>query len=170
MNNLTLIGRLTKDPELRQSNTGTPVVKFTIAVPKRFKKENQPDADFIPCTAFGKTAEIISQYFTKGRQIGVQGRLQSGSYQDKTGQNRFTLDVIVENFDFISDGSGRNSGGGGGGYQQNNGYQRQQNNGYQPQSYGAPQPQPRQQQDNGFEPLPIDDDFSLLEDDDDVPF
>ncbi len=149
MNVVVLIGRLTSDPVLRTTQSGTSLANFTLAVPKRFKRENQPDADFINCTAWGKTAEVISQYLSKGRQMAVQGRIQTSSYQDQTGATRYRTDVIVESFDFIGSRSDSSY---------NNFNQSPQNNYNQNIS----------RQNNA--PLEIDDDFSLLEDDDDVPF
>ena len=95
MNNVTLIGRMTRDPELRWNND-LAIVRFTVAI-NRMKE----GADFIPVVAFGKRAETIEKYFHKGSQIGVQGRLQTGSYKDKDGNTRYTTDVILENFDFL---------------------------------------------------------------------
>jgi len=100
MNNVSLIGRLTKDPELRfTSGDGSAVCRFTLAVNRQFKKD---EADFINCVAFGKTAEIINQYVTKGRQLGIQGSIRTGSYDAKDGTKRYTTDIVVNNITFIS--------------------------------------------------------------------
>lgn len=101
MNRVCLNGRLTRDLELRKLSSGSSVVSFTLAVNRRIKTEGQPDADFIRCTAWGKTAEVMCQYLTKGSQIGVEGRIQTGQYEDKNGNTVFTTDVVVENFDFL---------------------------------------------------------------------
>ena len=103
MNKVILIGRLTKDPELRfAAGSGTAVSRFTVAVNRRKKKdEEKQEADFINCVAFGKTAETISQYFTKGRQIAVTGNIRTGSYDTKDGTKRYTTDIAVESFEFI---------------------------------------------------------------------
>lgn len=108
MNKVILIGRLTKDPELRfAAGTGTGVSRFTVAVNRRKKEDG---ADFINCVAFGKTAETISQYLTKGRQIALIGHIQNGSYDAQDGTKRYTTDVIVETFEFIGNsGQGNNS-------------------------------------------------------------
>ena len=99
MNKVVLIGRLTKDPELRYAaGSGTAVTRFTIAVNRQFKKD---ETDFINCVAFGKTAETISQYLTKGRQIAVTGSIRTGSYDAQDGTKRYTTDVAVESFEFI---------------------------------------------------------------------
>lgn len=103
MNNLSIVGRLTKDAELRfAAGSGTPVARFTLAVTRKFKRD---ETDFIPCVAFGKAAEIITQHTQKGSQLGVTGSLRSGSYDAQDGTKRYTMDVIVETFDFLGGGS-----------------------------------------------------------------
>ncbi|MBD7913105.1 MULTISPECIES: single-stranded DNA-binding protein [Clostridium] len=104
MNKVVLIGRLTKDPELRfAAGSGTAVSRFTVAVNRQFKKD---ETDFINCVAFGKTAETISQYLTKGRQIAVTGSIRTGSYDAQDGSKRYTTDVAVESFEFIGSNGG----------------------------------------------------------------
>lgn len=106
MNKVVLIGRLTADPNLSYAaGTGTAVCRFTLAVTRPFKRD---EADFINCVAFNKTAETIGQYLTKGRQIAIAGRIQTGSYEAKDGTKSYTTDVVVENFEFI--GNSQNSG------------------------------------------------------------
>ncbi|MGL4108340.1 single-stranded DNA-binding protein [Clostridium sp. LP20] len=106
MNKVILIGRLTKDPELRfAAGSGTGVTRFTVAVTRPFKKD---ETDFINCVAFGKTAETIAQYLTKGRQIALTGNIRTGSY-DKDGEKRYTTDVNVESFEFVGDNKGQAS-------------------------------------------------------------
>lgn len=95
MNNVSLLGRVCKDIELKQTQSGTAVVSFTIAVNRRFVKEGQPKADFINCVAWRGTAEFIAKYFGKGKMIGIVGSLQTGKY-DKDGQTHYTTDVIVD--------------------------------------------------------------------------
>ncbi|WP_290457790.1 single-stranded DNA-binding protein [Faecalibaculum rodentium] len=102
MNNVNLIGRLTKDPELRQSRSGTATLKFTLAVDRRFKQQGQPDADFINCLAFGKSAETIAQYCRKGNKLAVTGRIQTGSYEKQDGSRVYTFDVVVNEFEFLT--------------------------------------------------------------------
>lgn len=103
MNKVILIGRLTKDPELRfAAGSGTAVSRFTVAVNRQFKKD---ETDFINCVAFGKTGETITQYLTKGRQIAVTGSIRTGSYDAQDGTKRYTTDVAVESFEFIGSGS-----------------------------------------------------------------
>ncbi|WP_300382106.1 single-stranded DNA-binding protein [Clostridium sp.] len=100
MNKVILIGRLTKDPELNfAAGSGTAVTRFTLAITRQFKKE---ETDFINCIAFGKTGETIAQYLTKGKQLAVTGNIRTGSYDAKDGTKRYTTDVVVESFEFIS--------------------------------------------------------------------
>ena len=103
MNKVVLVGRLTKDPELRYAaGSGIPTSKFTVAVNRQGKKD---EADFINCVAFNKTAELIAQYLGKGRQIAIAGHIQTGSYLKDDGAKRYTADVVVESFDFIDSNS-----------------------------------------------------------------
>ncbi len=97
MNKVLLLGRLTKDPEVRYSQGSEPmaVVRYTIAVNRRFKREGEPDADFINCVAFGKTGEFAEKYFKKGQMVGLCGRLQIRSY-DKDGQKQWITEVVIE--------------------------------------------------------------------------
>lgn len=101
MNNITLIGRLTRDPEIKTIPSGKVVANFTLAVDRRFKSPGQQEVDFINCQAWGKTGEIIEQYVSKGRQLGVAGRLQIRKYQDKDGNNRYATEVVVDQFTFV---------------------------------------------------------------------
>ena len=98
MNNVILMGRLTRDPELQYSNNGTAFSKFSIAVPRDFKRE---EVDFINCLAFGKTAETIAEYLKKGKRIALQGRIQTGSYNNKEGQRVNTFEVVIDKFEFV---------------------------------------------------------------------
>lgn len=107
MNKSILSGRLTADPELSTSNDTT-IARFVLAVNRRFKKEGQPEADFIRCTAFGKTAENIGKFFSKGRPILIEGHIQTGSYE-KDGVKHYTTDIIVETFDFMDSKSNNDS-------------------------------------------------------------
>lgn len=100
MNSVQLTGRLTRDPEVRYTDGGSTIARFTLAVNRRFKSESGPDADFISCVAFGKTAEFIEKYFTKGRKMDLNGRIQTGSYTNKDGQKVYTTDIVVENVEF----------------------------------------------------------------------
>ena len=100
MNIVALFGRLTKDPILTYTQSGSSVAKFTLAVDRRFKSEGQPTADFLNCVAFGKTAEFIEKYFHKGDPIGVFGRIQTGSFTNNEGQKIYTVDIVVEQAEF----------------------------------------------------------------------
>lgn len=96
MNKVVLMGRLTKEPEMRATQSGTGVCSFSLAVSRRFKQEGQPDADFINVTAWAKTAEFVSKYFTKGQQVGVIGRMQTRNYDDKDGKKVYVTEVVAE--------------------------------------------------------------------------
>ena len=98
MNNVSLIGRLTKDPELKTTQSGLSVCRFTVAVDRPYSKENQ--ADFISCIAWRKTAEFIDSYFSKGQRIALTGSIQTGSYTDKDGKTVYTTDINVNNVEF----------------------------------------------------------------------
>jgi single-strand DNA-binding protein len=99
MNNVSLIGRLTRDPELRYTKGDDPkaVTRFTIAVNRRFNREK---ADFIGCQAWGKLAEIVAEYCTKGSQVGVVGRIETGQY-DKDGKTVYTTDIVADEVEFV---------------------------------------------------------------------
>ncbi len=98
MNKVILMGRLTRDPEIRytQSAEPTAVANYSLAVNKRFKREGEPDADFINCVSFGRTADFAQKYFKKGQQVSIVGRLQVRSWDDQNGQKRYTTEVVVE--------------------------------------------------------------------------
>lgn len=100
MNSVQLIGRLTRDPEVRYTDGGASIARFSLAVDRRFKQENGADADFINIVAFGKTAEFIEKYFHKGMKIALNGRIQTGSYTDKDGKKVYTTDIVAENVEF----------------------------------------------------------------------
>ena len=102
MNKVILMGRLTRDPEVRysQGEHATAVARFSLAVDRRFKKDNEPAADFINCVAFGKTGELVEKYARQGTKFVVEGRIQTGSYTNKDGQKVYTTDVVVEQIEF----------------------------------------------------------------------
>lgn len=115
MNNVTLIGRLTRDPEVRYtSGTQMAVARFTLAVDRYGKKDGEQTADFIPIVAFGKTAELCEKYISKGRQVAVEGRIQTGSYTKDDGSKVYTTDVVANRVEFIGsankDGQNANQG------------------------------------------------------------
>lgn len=99
MNKVILMGRLTKDPEVRYTQSDKPlaIARYTLAVNKAYKKEGEPDADFIPCVAFGKNGEFAEKYLNKGQQIAVVGRLQVRMWEDDNGDKRRTTEVVIEN-------------------------------------------------------------------------
>lgn len=102
MNNVTLIGRLTKDPDLKFTpGTGTAVATFNIAVNRRYKKEGQAEADFIPVVVWGKIAESTANYMRKGKLIGINGRIQTRSYYAKDGSKRYVTEVVAEEVEFL---------------------------------------------------------------------
>ena len=118
MNVVVLIGRLTRDPELRYTNSQMPVCSATLAVDRPVSRNSQDggndrQADFIRITLFGKQAETFSRYLTKGRQVAVEGRIQTGSYQNQKGDTVYTTDVIVNRFEFIGSKSDSQAGGSG---------------------------------------------------------
>ena len=98
MNSVQLIGRLTKDPETRTTDTTT-IANFILAVDRPYSKEKT--ADFIRIVAFGKTAEFIEKYFFKGKQIAIQGRIQERNYQDKNGETKYITEVVAEKVEFV---------------------------------------------------------------------
>ena len=99
MNKVIINGRLTRDPETRYSGE-TCVSKFTLAVNRTYKKEGEPSADFINCTAFGTKAEFAEKYFRQGMKVAIVGRWQTGSYTNKDGQKVYTNDCIIESQEF----------------------------------------------------------------------
>jgi len=119
MNSVNLVGRLARDPEVRVNpQTQSSVARFTVACDRGGKDRNGEDrgADFISCVAFGKTAEFMERYFTKGKLIGLQGRIQTGKYE-KDGRTVYTTDVVVDRVEFVG-GKGDQPSGGNGGFGQ----------------------------------------------------
>lgn len=102
MNRVELIGRLVRDPELKYTpGTGTAVATFSIAVDRRYSKNGQKEADFIRIIAWGKQAENVATYMTKGRLIGISGRIQTNSYENKDGEKRYSFDVVADEVNFL---------------------------------------------------------------------
>ena len=119
MNKVVLMGRLTRDPDVRysQGENSTAVARFTLAVDRRFARRDgndQQTADFIGCVAFGRTAEFVERYFRQGMRMTMSGRIQTGSYTNRDGQKVYTTDVVAEEVEFAesknSSGGGDNSG------------------------------------------------------------
>lgn len=143
MNLVVLIGRLTRDPELKFGQSGKAYSKFSLAVDNPFKKG---EADFINCVAFGKTAELIGEYLRKGKKVGVTGRLQMNRYEIN-GEKRTSYDVLVEQLEFLEP---RNS-----------------EAGFEPQSYASPSHSAPSSSPIAAEPKPVHEENF---DDDEFPF
>ncbi|MDO4174025.1 MAG: single-stranded DNA-binding protein [Eubacteriales bacterium] len=161
LNKAILMGRLTRDPELRYTQSNLPVVSFTVAIDRRYGGNNggERQTDFINVVAWRRTAEFVSQWFTKGMMIVVVGSIQSRNWQDKNGNNRTSIEVVADEVQF---GESKRSRDANGGYQ--GGYD---DGGYQ-NSYSAPQqPQPAP----SFDMPAGNSDFSEISDDDgEIPF
>ena len=101
MNKVILVGRLTKDPELRATTSGVPVCSFTVACDRRYVKQGEErKADFINCIAWRQTGEFISKYFAKGNRIALEGSIQTRTWQDNEGKNRYATEVVVDQCEF----------------------------------------------------------------------
>ena len=164
LNKIFLMGRLTRDPELRRTQTGTPVASFSLAVDRDFKDKStgERSTDFIDVVAWRQTAEFVSRYFTKGRMAVVEGRLQIRDWTDKDGNKRRSAEVMAENVYFGD--SKRDSDGGSysTGYGNQGGYAA---GGYAPSGYSAPAAP------SGYGAAPMSDQYAELSDDDgDLPF
>lgn len=144
MNKVILVGRLTRDPDIKNTTSGKSVASFTLAVDRRFKnKDGQKEADFVPIVVWGKQAEFAGQYLSKGSQIGVSGRLQVRSYDAQDGQRRYVTEVVADEITFIN--TGKKDGG-------NTANTQQQSNSEPMSTMG------------------LDEDFHLMADDDDLPW
>jgi len=166
MNKVIIMGRLTADPELRQTQSGVSSCRFTVAVNRRFADRNtgERQADFISCTAWRQTAEFVTRYFKKGSMICVEGSLRTGSYQDRNHADvtHYTTDVFVDNVEFT--GSKSESQGNSGYSAPSGGY----NNSYQTPQQAAPQQQAAANNDEmSYGSLS---DFEEILSDGDVPF
>ena len=96
MNKVILMGRLTKDPEVKYTQQNVAVARYSIAVARRFQQKGQPEVDFINCIAFGKSAEFAQKYLNKGKQIAITGRIQVRTWENENGQKQWSTEVIVE--------------------------------------------------------------------------
>ena len=101
INRVIYVGRITKDPVLRKTANGASVVSFTVACNRRFKQDGQPEADFINTVAWNKTADIVAQYTHKGSLVGVEGRIQTRSYDDKDGKRVYVTEVVADSVQFL---------------------------------------------------------------------
>ena len=102
MNKVILMGRLTRDPEVRYSagENALAIARYTLAVDRRFRRDGEATADFISCVSFGRTAEFAEKYFHQGMRVSISGRIQTGSYTNKDGVKVYTTEVIVEEQEF----------------------------------------------------------------------
>ena len=158
INSAILVGRLTKDPEIRMTQNGTKNCSFSLAVNRAVKKEGQPDADFINCVAWNKTADLMAQDLRKGSLIGAEGRIHTRNYDNQQGQRVYVTEVVTDSVQFLEPKNAQSS--------QQNAY-----NSYN--SYSQPQPAPV----NPYA-QPVDDGFSSAFDandtldiaSDDLPF
>ena len=165
LNHIVIMGRLTRDPELRHTGTGTAVASFALAVDRDFKGQNgETSVDFIDVVAWRNTAEFVSKYFTKGRMAVVSGRLQIRNWTDKEGNKRRSAEVVADNVYF---GDSKRDGDSSGSYQ------RAETGSYQSGGYGGAQ-QSRYQQPTGYQgyssPVSGSDFAELTDDDGDLPF
>ncbi|MEE1195350.1 MAG: single-stranded DNA-binding protein [Lachnospiraceae bacterium] len=126
MNKVILMGRLTRDPEVRYSagENALAIARYTLAVDRRFKRDGEASADFIPCVVFGKSAEFAEKYFRQGMRVTISGRIQTGSYTNNEGNRVYTTEVVVEEQEFAESKSASQANAAA----------------YQPQQYSAPAP------------------------------
>ena len=137
-NKVLLVGNLTRDPELKHTPSNQAVAQIGLAVNRNFQTkdgEKREETTFVDCEAWGRTAEVMSQYLAKGRPVLVEGRLKLDQWQDKDGNNRSKLKVVIENFQFLGGRGEGGQGGGGGGGQSN--YARSNNGGSSQQGGGG---------------------------------
>lgn len=132
INNVVLVGRLTRDPELRTTGNGTPTCQFTVACDRRNKQPGQPEADFISCVAWTRTAENMCRYLHKGSLIGVEGRIQTRSYDNKEGRRVYVTEVVANSVQFLESRNASQNAGASYGQPQDQGY-----GGYGQNSYGG---------------------------------
>ncbi len=148
VNNVTLLGRITKDPEVRSVGSGNAVCNFSLAVNRNFKNaQGEYEADFINVVAFGNTAQRMQQYVSKGNMLAITGRIQTRNYENNMGQRVYVTEVVANNVSFVETNKSK----------QNN------SNSYENQS-----PSPYDSMDSGFNTSSVND-FSSI-DDDDLPF
>lgn len=153
MNQVQLVGNLTRDPESGTTQNGVAYCRFTVACQRRFKNANGTyDADFISCLAWRQTAEFVQRYFIKGNKIGLTGSIQTGSYTAQDGTKRYTTEVVVDNVEFVAPRSDSGNGGNG-------------------SNYGQPTPPPEPQQRNEQQRMDMSGNNGFTEvDDDELPF
>ncbi len=172
-----MIGRLTRDPELRQTGNGTSYCRISIANNRNYTAngERREEVSFFNCTAWGRQAEVINQYARKGKQVAIDGRLQQRSWQDQEGKNQSSVDVVIERLQLLGSASD-NAGGSGapsGSYSGGSSYQGQGGGGYsgsQSGGYGSQGGTPSYGGNSGGSSAPPEPDFPGMMDDDDIPF
>ena len=173
LNHIVIMGRLTRDPELRRTGSGVAVASFTVAVDRDFggRDGGEKETDFIDCVAWRQTGEFVSKYFTKGSMIVVSGRLQIRSWTDKEGNKRRTAEVVADNVYFGESKRSADTSYGGNAYGGNSyGNSNYGGNAYGGNNYGAPAPAYGGYQQPAAAPAPASD-FAMLEDDDaQLPF
>ena len=130
INRVILVGRLTKDPELRTTPSGSKVCQYTLAVNRTRKADGQPEADFINCVSWNKTAELMNQYLSKGALIGIEGRIQTRNYDNQSGQKVYVTEIITDSVQFL----------------ESKGNTAQNQNKPQNQAYTEPKTKPQEQQ------------------------
>ncbi len=153
LNKVILGGRLTADPELRQTPTGTPVCRFSVAVNRRPSSDGNQQTDFINCVAWRNTAEFLSRYFHKGSSICVIGSIQTSSWTDQNNQKRYSTDILVDEINFV-DSKGESPASAGQPYQSRGNASQ-----YTPESYAAPSFSSQNADAPRFEDIPSDDDL-----------
>ena len=166
-NRIILMGRLTKDPELRTTQSGVTMCRFSIAVDRAYSKGQEKQTDFFDITAWRQTAEFVSKYFTKGRMILIEGKLQNNNYTDNSGVKQYRNAIIADNVAFCGDKSGGQPNGQQAppaqqpyqnqyqqGYAQNQGYQQPYQNYAPPQYQQAQQNYQQPQQNQGYRQAP----------------
>lgn len=152
MNKVVLMGRLTRNPDVRysQGERSTCVARYTLAVNRRFRRDGEPDADFINCVAFGRQGEFAEKYLKQGTKIVISGRIQTGSYTNRDGMKVYTTDVVVEEQDFAESKAAASNYSGG--YQPNNSYQAPSAS--EPQPTMTSRPTPGEAASDGFMTIP----------------
>ena len=158
MNKVVLMGRLTRNPDVRysQGERSTCVARYTLAVNRRVKRDGEPDADFINCVAFGRQGEFAEKYLKQGTKIVISGRIQTGSYTNRDGIKVYTTDIIVEEQDFAESKAASANYSGGyqqGSYQSNGGYQNSEAPAA-PQPTMTSRPAPSEAASDGFMTIP----------------
>jgi single-strand DNA-binding protein len=174
MNLVVLVGNLTQDPEVRYASNGNPVATINIAVNKTFKREGEPDADFFRVTVFGKSAELVEKYLSKGRKVGIEGRIQNDNYTNKDGQKVYRDSIIANRVEFLSPRGEGGGQGGGGSWNQSAGSQGGYQGGGNQDAFGGQFSGPGSGSTGGGGQAPaanVPGGFAELEDeDDDLPF